>query len=438
MKALFLMCAAWSVTASVAAHAAGDSTGVIAIKAGHVITDASLPPRGPSTILVANGRITAINDASVAIPAGATIVDQSTKTVLPGLIDAHVHLGGYADDKWYAGFAPKRTEAYSVAIGLQNALITARAGFTTVRELGGGPRATLAVRDAINDGIAMGPRILTAGPALSIIGGHADNTVGVNPEVGDALDKAYPEIGVCTGAEGCAAATRAVAKLGVDVIKIVATGGVLDDGKTGLEQHFTNEEMKAICDTAHRIGLKVAAHAHGARGIEAATNAGVDSIEHGTYADDAAIKAMKAHGTYMVATLMAIEGLKERVGKNFFTPNVEAKAKLTLALQGRQLGRAYKAGVPIALGTDAGVYTHGQNGGELALMVNLSGMTPKDALVAATTGGAKLLGIDDETGTLVVGKSADLIAVDGDPQTDPKAVMQVRYVMVRGKAVPLG
>ncbi len=425
------------LAALLATSALPASAEIIAIKAGRVITDASLAPRGPSTIIVENGRITAINDAAVPIPAGATIVDESARTVLPGLIDAHVHLGGYADDHWYTGFSPKRTEEYAVAVGLQNALITARAGFTTVREVGGGPRATLAVRDAINDGIAPGPRILTAGPALSIIGGHADNTVGVNPEVGDALDRATPQIGVCTGAEGCAAATRLVAKTGVDVIKIVATGGVLDDGKTGLEQHFTDAEMKSICDTAHRIGLKVAAHAHGARGIEAAVRAGVDSIEHGTYADDTDIKLMKAHGTYMVATLMAIEGLKERIGKNFFTPNVEAKAKLTLALQGKQLALAYKAGVPIALGTDAGVYQHGRNGEELGLMVKLSGMTPKDALAAATTGGAKLLGIDDETGTLAAGKAADLIAVDGDPQTDPAAVLKVRYVMVRGKAVPL-
>ncbi len=409
----------------------------IAIRAGRLITDAALPARGPATVIVTDGRITAINDANAPIPAGATIVDATTKTVLPGLMDAHVHLGGDADDAWYLAFTPKRTEAYSVAVGLHNALVTARAGFTTVRELGAGVRSGVAVRDAINDGLAPGPRILTAGPALSIIGGHGDNTYGINPDIADAIDHDHPPINLCTGADGCAAATRAVIKTGVDVIKITATGGVLSLGNAGLEQHFSDAEMRVIAETAHRLGLKVAAHAHGARGIEAAANAGIDSIEHGTYADDASIKAMKTHGTYMVATLMAIEGLKERLGKNFYTPKVEAKARSVVGLQGRQLAAAYKAGVPIALGTDAGVFAHGRNGEELGLMVRLGGMTPRDALVAATSGAAKLLGIDAETGTLAPGKSADLIAVDGDPLQDPAAVLKVSYVMVRGKTIPM-
>jgi len=409
----------------------------IAIRAGRLITDAALPARGPSTIIITDGRITAINDAGAPIPAGATIIDQSTKTVLPGLMDAHVHLGGDADDAWYAAFTPKRTEAYSVAVGLRNALVTARAGFTTVRELGAGVHAGVAVRDAINDGLAPGPRILTSGPALSVIGGHGDNSYGINPEVADAIDRAYPQINLCTGADGCAAATRAVTKTGVDVIKITATGGVLSLGNAGLEQHFSDAEMRSIADTAHRMGLKVAAHAHGARGIEAAANAGIDSIEHGTYADDASIKAMKVHGTVMVATLMAIEGLKERLGKGFYTPAVETKANRVVALQGKQLAAAYKAGVPIALGTDAGVFTHGRNGEELGLMVRLGGMTPRDALIAATSGTAKLLGIDGDTGTLAPGKAADLIAVDGDPLQDPAAVLKIAFVMVRGKAIPL-
>ena len=420
-----------AATASLPADAA-----TYAIRAGRLVTDAALPARGPSTIIVDNGRITAIGVADMAVPAGATLIDMSGRTVLPGLIDAHVHLA-FGPESWYAGFAPKRTAEYAVASGLHNALVTARAGFTTVRELGGDKRATIAVRDAIRDGLQDGPRILTAGPALSIIGGHGDDTVGINPDIGDAMDLAHPQIGVCTGVDGCAAATRAIAKLGVDVIKFHATGGVLDDGAKGLEQHFTDAEMKSICDTAHRLGLKVAAHAHGPRGIEAAVRAGVDSIEHGTYADAADITLMKAHGTYFVATLMAFEGLKARVGKNFYTPNVEIKANQTLSQVGKALHAAYAAGVPIALGTDAGVYEHGRNGEEVALMVSEGGMTPRDALIAATKGGATLLGIANDTGTLAVGKSADLIAVDGDPQTDPTALVRVRYVMTMGRVIPM-
>jgi imidazolonepropionase-like amidohydrolase len=440
MQKLLMSCAILLVALAAPSAAEAPATnvsGVIAIRAGHVITDAALAPRGASTIIVDHGRIVAINDAAAPIPDGATIVDLGAKTVLPGLIDAHVHLGGYADDPWYAAVAPKRTEEYAVAIGLSNALTTARAGFTTVRELGGGARATIAVRDAVADGLAPGVRILTAGTPLSAIGGHADATVGLNPEIADALDKAYPQVGVCTGVEGCAAAVRTIAKTGVDVIKFMATGGVLDDGAHGLGQQFSDAEMKSICDTAHSLGLKAAAHAHGARGIEAAVNAGVDSIEHGTLADDAAIKAMKAHGTYFVATLMAFEGLKANLGKNIYTANMEAKGRSLLEIQGRALGMAYRAGVPIALGTDAGVFKHGLNAQELGLMVKLGGMAPKDALYAATMGGAKLLGIDKETGSLVAGKSADLIAVDGDPQTDPSAVLRVAYVMVEGKPIPM-
>jgi len=418
------------------ASVAGASAETVAIRAGHVVTDAAQPARGPSTIMIIDGRITAIGAADMPVPTGAKVVDLSGKTVLPGLIDAHVHLA-FGPEPWYAGLAPKRTAEYAVATGLHNALLTARAGFTTVRELGGDKRATIAVRDAVHDGLAPGPRILTSGPQLSIIGGHGDDTVGISPDLGDALDAVHPQVGVCTGAEGCAAATRAIAKLGVDVIKFHATGGVLDDGAKGLEQHFTDAEMKSICDAAHRLGLKVAAHAHGARGIEAAVRAGVDSIEHGTYADAADIKLMKAHGTYFVATLMAFEGLKARVGKHFYTDNVEAKANQTLREVGKALHAAYVAGVPIALGTDAGVYEHGRNGEEVALMVSEGGMTPRDALIAATSGGATLLGIDRDTGTLAVGKSADLIAVDGDPQSDPALLAHVKYVMVMGHEIAM-
>ena len=408
----------------------------LVIRAGHLITDAALPARGASSIVVTDGKIVAIGAADLTVPPGARVVDLSAKTIMPGLIDAHVHLTQDSGLPWYATLRPKFSEPYAATTGLKNALITARAGFTTVRDAGGPTLASLAMRDAVAEGAFPGPRILVAGDPLSISGGHADNTVGLAPELRDAMNAHGLNPGVCDTPEQCATVVRRRAAQGVDVIKFMATGGVLDDGAIGLEQHFTDAEMKAIVSTAHGVGLKAMAHAHGARGIEAAAAAGVDSIEHGTYLDDRGAKVMKAHGTWLVPTLMAYEGLKLHVGKNFYTPNVEAKALETMKIVGRNIGVAQRNGVHIALGTDAAVYPHGRNAEELALMVE-HGMTPRDALIAATKGGAELLGLDKVTGTLEPGKAADLIAVDGDPLTDPKAVLTVSYVMTAGRVVPM-
>lgn len=398
----------------------------IAIRAGRIITDAAAPARGPGTIIVTDGRITAISDASAPIPAGATIVDQSQRTLLPGLIDAHVHLGGTPDKPFWNEAI--ETDEHQVAVGLANARTTLKAGFTTVRDLGSAPRAGFAVRDAINEGLFPGPRIIEAGMAISIIGGHGDVS-GYRPEVNAALAQSN----TCTGADQCAARVREFSKAGADVIKITATGGVLSQQGRGLGQHFTDAEMAAIVSTAHSLGLKVAAHAHGARGIEAAAKAGVDSIEHGTFADDAAIKAMVANGTWYVPTLMALVGIEDRLGKGIYTPVVEQKVRETVALRGKALAAAVKAGVKIAYGTDSAVYEHGRNGEEAAQMVKYGGMTPRAVLVAATSDAAKLLGIAGETGTLAVGKAADIIAVDGDPLSDPAALARVKWVMARGK-----
>jgi len=422
-------------TAALGAVSAANAE-MFAVQAGHVIVDAAKPELGASTIIIDKGRIVRIETGTTA-PAGATVIDMSKKTVLPGLIDVHVHLTQDAGLPWYASLRPKFSEPYQAATGLKNALITARAGFTTVRDAGGPTLASLAVRDAVAEGSFPGPRMLVAGDPLSIIGGHADNTVGLTPEIADAMNKDGLNPGVCTGAAECAVVVRKRAASGVNVIKFMATGGVLDDGALGLEQHFTDAEMKAICDTAHQMGLKAMAHAHGARGIEAAVRAGVDSIEHGTFADDTDVALMKSKGTYMVATLMAFKGLQLYMGKGIYTENTEAKARMTLDQWGKALNRAYKAGVKIALGTDAAVFPHGQNGQELGLMVTKGGMSPRDALIAATKGGADLLGIANETGTLDAGKSADLIAVDGDPLVDPNAVLNVAFVMVKGRAIPM-
>jgi imidazolonepropionase-like amidohydrolase len=407
-----------------------------AIQAGRLIVDAAQPARGNSTIIVENGRIARIESGFIA-PAGAKIVDERTRTVMPGMTDVHVHLTFDASSAWYETLTTKWSAPYYATHGLKHAAEMARAGFTTVRDLGGSNYASLAVRDAIMEGSFPGPRVLVSGEALSVIGGHGDSVVGLAPEIGEALNKAYPQMGVCTGPDECSKAVVNLAALGVDVIKFHATGGVLDPGARGLEQHFTDAEMRAIVDTAHRMHLKAAAHAHGARGIEAAVRAGVDSIEHGTLLDAAGAKAMKERGTYFSATLMAISGLNANLGKGVYTANSEAKARQVLSLWGKGLNLAYRNGVKIALGTDSAVAPHNEANKELELMVTKGGMSPRDALIAATKGGPDLMGLSRETGTLEPGKSADLIAVTGDPLVDPTAVQHIDYVMAQGRPIPM-
>ncbi|MBA2635690.1 MAG: amidohydrolase family protein [Sphingomonas sp.] len=400
-----------------------------AIQAGRLIVDAAEPALGPSTVIVERGRIVRIDSGATA-PAGSIVVDQRSRTLMPGLIDAHVHLTGDPGTPYWRE-AVDSSELATVT-GVKNALLTARAGFTTVRDLGAPGLSSFALRDAIRDGIVPGPRIIASGGALSIVGGHGDVS-GFRPEVNAALDPG----GTCTGADQCAQRVREWVKRGSDVIKITSTGGVLSQQGRGLEGHFDPAEIRAITSTAHRLGLKVAAHAHGARGIEEAARAGVDSIDHGTFADGPALQAIKASGAWFVPTMMAFTGVRDRVGKNVYTPVVEVKARQALEQWGRALTAAHRAGVRIAFGTDAGVFEHGRNGEEAELMVRLGGMTPREVMISATTGAAELLGIANETGTLVVGKSADLVAVDGDPLADPTAVTRVGYVMVQGRPITM-
>jgi len=421
---------------AILATASTASAETYAIQAGRLIVDAAQPARGASTVIVENGRISRIENGFTA-PAGATVVDERSRTVMPGMTDVHVHLTGTSGEPWYSDFTQKKSVPYKTTVGLTHALEMARGGFTTVRDLGGDTTGVIAVRDAVAEGRFPGPRIQVSGDPLSIIGGHADPATALPPELAAAVNEAHLTAGVCTGAQQCQEAVRKLAAAGVDVIKIMATGGVLDPGAMGLEQHFTNEEMKAIADMAHSLHLKVAAHAHGARGIENAANAGIDSIEHGTFLDAAGAKAMKAHGTYYSATLMAFSGVQGIMGTGKLTPEMEAKAQQTFDVWGKGLNLAYRTGVKIALGTDSAVAPHDQANREVALMVSKGGMTPRDALIAATKGGPDLLGIANETGTLDPGKSADLIAVDGDPLTDPAAVQRVGYVMVRGQPIPM-
>ena len=426
-----LLVGAATLAVATAAHAE-----TYAIQAGRLIVDAAQPARGNSTVIVENGRISRI-DSGFTAPAGAIVVDERSKTVMPGMTDVHVHLTQTSGTPWYMGFTQKYSNAYSVTLGLTHAVEMARAGFTTVRDLGGDTSSVIAVRDAVAEGRFPGPRIKVSGDPLSIIGGHADAATGLPPELAEAINEAHLNPAVCTGPNECQKVVRQLAAAGVDVIKVMATGGVLDPGAMGLEQHFSDAELKAIADAAHAMHLKVAAHAHGARGIEAAARAGIDSIEHGTFLDAAGAQAMKANGTYYSATLIAFSGAQALIGTGKISPESEAKARMTVSAWGKGLNLAYRTGIKIALGTDSAVAPHNQAGKELELMVTKGGMTPRDALIAATKGGPDLMDLSAETGTLDPGKSADLIAVEGDPLVDPTAVQQVDYVMVRGRPIPM-
>jgi imidazolonepropionase-like amidohydrolase len=400
----------------------------IVVHAGRLIAEAGHPAQGPSTIVIVDGRIQSVTAGTAPAPPGARVIDLSGRTVLPGLIDAHVHFMSIPGAPYWRDAVD--TDDYMALVGARNALTTLRAGFTTVRDLGSPGTTGFALRRAIDEGLVPGPRMLVSGTPLSTIGGHGD-VAGFRPEVIEALDGHN----TCTGADQCAARVRALARAGADVIKFMATGGVLSQGDRGLGQSFTDAEMRAIVETAHALGLKVAAHAHADEGIAAAVRAGVDSIEHGTFVSPATIQLMRQHGTTLVPTLMAFVGIGERLGHNVYTPLVESKVRMTLEVVGRAARLAHEAGVPVVFGTDAGVYEHGRNAGEFVELVERAGLTPAQALAAATTGAAHLLGLDNEVGRIAPGYSADLIAVDGDPLADPHVLQHVGFVMVRGHVV---
>lgn len=417
-----------TMIAATAALASGPAIAqTTVIHAGAILTDASAEPAGPATITIADGRIVSIVMGTRPAPEGSAVVELPGHTVLPGLIDLHVHLtGDPGGDFWKEAVEP---DEWGVVVGAKNARLTALAGFTTVREAGSAPESAFSLRRGTAEGKIPGPRIIAAGVPLSIIGGHGD-TNGFRPEVNELLDTGF----TCTGVVECAAKVRLASQNGSDVIKIAATGGVLSQQGRGLEAHFTPDEMKAIADTAHSLGLKVMAHAHGARGIEQAAKAGIDSIEHATYLDKAAADAMIANGTVLVPTLMAFKGVTERLGKGIYTPVVEQKIEAVAETAKVFMGKAYKWGVPIAFGTDAGVFDHGRNAEEFGLMV-AQGMSNRDALASATTVAARVLGMESEIGKLAPGFSADIIAVKGNPLTDVTVLEDVEWVMVRGKVV---
>ena len=397
------------------------------ILVGNLITDAASDPMGPATVLVEDGKIVSITAGIDRTATGDDIIDLSDKTVLPGLIDTHVHLtGDPGGDFWKEATEPGE---WGVVVGVKNALKTVKAGFTTVREAGSAGQTAFALRRGTDEGLIAGPRIIAAGPPLAIIGGHGDVS-GFLPEINDLLSSGF----TCTGAVECTAKVRKASRNGSNVIKITATGGVLSQQGRGLGAHFTDDEMTAIADTAHSLGLKVMAHAHGARGVEAAAAAGIDSIEHGTFADEQALRVMKARGTYLVPTLLAFRGVSEGLGTGMYTPVVENKIRMTLSEVGKAVGLAKQLGVPVAFGTDAGVFAHGRNAEEFQMLVD-AGMTPREALASATTVAARLLDMEGQIGRIAPGYSADLIAVSGNPLEDAATLQQVDWVMARGQII---
>jgi len=388
------------------------------------------------SLIIDDGKVREIRAGFIALDAAkldakAEVIDWSNNVVLPGLIDSHVHL---TSDK--AGIEAQLGEltlspaarAFDAAV---NARKTLAAGFTTVRNLGDSDGVTLALRDAIAAGKVPGPRIMDAGTPISATAGHMDDALGFREDLREAINR---HGNLCDGAEECRKAVRLQVARGVDVIKFATTGGVNSRIGLGLGAQMFDDEARAIVETAHLYGKRVAVHAHGADGIVMALKAGADSIEHGTLMDQAGLKLFAESGAYYVPTLSVINGYMERLrdNPNAYSPAVKRKIEWRIGITGKALQLAHKAGVKIAFGTDAGVSLHGRNADEFELMVKF-GMSPKQALMAATINAADLLGLKDEIGSLEPGKSADLIALPGDPFVDLSVLKRVRAVIRAGQ-----
>lgn len=380
------------------------------------------------TIQVRDSKIVAVIDGKGSPTAEDTVVDLSGKTCMPGLMDMHVHITSETSPD---GFTDRfRLDPQDSAFrAVPFAEHTLMAGFTTVRDLGAGHGLALSMRDAINGGYIRGPRIYSAGKSLATTGGHADPTNGVNQSlVGDP----GPKEGVINGVEDIKKAVRQRYKEGADLIKITATGGVLSQASSGQNPQFTDEELEALVSIAKDYNFKIAAHAHGAEGMKRAIRAGIDSIEHGTYMDDEAMKLMKRHGTTYVPTIIAGKFVAEKAEiDGYFSDVVRPKAREIGPLIQETFARAYKAGVKIAFGTDTGVSPHGDNWKEFAYMVE-AGMPPMEAIQSATMGGAELLGVTDTLGSVEPGKLADIVAVDGNPIEDINQMGKMAFVMKAG------
>ena len=399
------------------------------IHAGTLLARPGDAPASNQSIIIEGNRITRVEDGFVDpanVSEDAMFIDLSDKFVLPGLMDMHVHLLGELGPNSRLDLLHVTTSMQALK-GAMHAKRTLDAGFTTVRDLGGKPEAIYALRDAINAGFVPGPRIIAAGSSLAATGGHGD-VDGVKAEL---LTLWTPET-ICDGPYDCRRATRYAVKYGADWIKITATGGVLSDTATGTDQQMTDDELREIVETAHGLGVKVAAHAHGTDGINAALRAGVDSIDHGSFLDRESIRLFERTGAYLVPTLSPGYKIPSQMeGNPFFTEAIKAKALAASAASKANFGSAYEAGVKIAFGTDSAVTKHGDNADEFAMLVD-SGMSEMDAIRSATVVAAELVDMSDTLGTIESGKIADIIAVNENPLDDITALENVSVVIKEG------
>ncbi|MGE5321843.1 MAG: amidohydrolase family protein [Actinomycetota bacterium] len=425
---VFLFLAAISVFAQRAAKTPAPKT--IYVRAGRLFDATSDKLRDNVVIEIVGDRIQSVTPAqSAAIPKGSTVIDLSHATVLPGLIDCHVHLGARAD-RYDEIYRFKDTPFSSAFAAVVNARKTLEAGFTSVRDVGSLPFLAVDLRNSINEGLVPGPRIVASGPPISITGGHGDLN-NFSPQTRVSMFPEERDFQIADGVDQVRHVVRAQVKYGVDVIKILATGGVLSKGDSPGAPQFTPEELKAAAEEAHMAGRKIAAHAHGTQGIKNAILAGIDSIEHASLIDDEGIRLAKQRGVYLVMDIYNDDYIRGKAAE-FGLPkeNIE-KEKMVGELQRENFEKAVKAGVKMAFGTDAGVYPHGDNAKQFAYMVKY-GMTPAQAIRAATSSAADLIGRAKDVGTVEAGKYADLIAVSSDPLQNVRVLENVGFVMKGG------
>ncbi|WP_066652002.1 MULTISPECIES: amidohydrolase family protein [Sphingomonas] len=430
-----LLAAALMLAAPVVAQTtpAAPTPKITYIHAGTLLDRPGQAPRKTATIVIRDGKVAEVRDGYATPEAGATLIDLKDRFVLPGLIDMHVHLWGIGGDPMRARLGELTRDRFDDLVEAQkNARATLEAGFTTVRDLGGDPRGIRALRDGIEAGEIAGPTIVNAGTMISVTGGHGDGGNGMAELFADTVHA--HQTNVCDGPDDCRRAVRAQIGLGAQVIKFAATGGVLSNVAGGLGRQMTPEEMKAIIDTAHSFGRKVAAHSHAREGSEAALEAGVDTIDHGTFISDSTVALFKAKGAWLVPTMLAPVAALAQARSGVLPPATIPKAEAAAAAMLDSHRRAIAAGVKIAFGTDTGVSRHGDNAKEFALMVR-AGMTPAAAIRAATIDAADALGRKDQLGSIEPGKFADIIAVADDPTAEVTRLEKVDFVMRHGVAV---